>query len=108
MANPARISVDFCGSVVAETETGRLWALDLAGPGEPAGAQRIVAGVGGHQFFVSLGVEAGHFLFIGVVLTLIAAARRVKWTAPQWAQLVPPYAVGSVAMFWVIQRIAAF
>ena len=58
--------------------------------------------------FFSLGVEAGHFLFIGVVLSLIAAARRVKWSAPQWAQLVPPYAVGSVAMFWVIQRIAAF
>ena len=43
---------------VAETETGRLWALDLAGPGEAAGPQRIVAGVGGHQFFDSLGVDA--------------------------------------------------
>ena len=58
--------------------------------------------------FFSLGVEAGHFLFIGVVLSLIALALRVKLPAPQWAQLVPPYAIGSVAMFWVIQRIAAF
>lgn len=58
--------------------------------------------------FFSLGVEAGHFLFIGVVVSLIALARRVRLPAPQWVQLVPPYAIGSVAMLWVIQRIAAF
>jgi hypothetical protein len=27
---------------------------------------------------------------------------------PRWAGLVPPYAIGSLAMFWVIQRVAAF
>jgi hypothetical protein len=27
---------------------------------------------------------------------------------PGCAELVPPYAIGSVAMFWVLQRIAAF
>jgi len=58
--------------------------------------------------FFSLGVEAGHFLFIGVVLSLIALAVRVKLPAPRWAQLIPPYAIGGLAMFWVIQRIAAF
>lgn len=58
--------------------------------------------------FFSVGVEAGHFLFIGVVLTLIALAPRLKLPIPQWAELVPPYAIGTVAMFWVIQRIAAF
>ena len=57
--------------------------------------------------FFSVGVEAGHFLFIGVVLSLFALVLR-KLPAPQWAQLVPPYAIGSVAMFWVIQRIASF
>jgi hypothetical protein len=58
--------------------------------------------------FFSLGVEAGHFLFIGVVLSLIALSVRVKLPAPRWAQLLPPYAIGGLAMFWVIQRIAAF
>ena len=58
--------------------------------------------------FFSIGVEAGHFLFIGVVLSLIAAARKVRFPSPQWAQLVPPYIIGSVAMFWVIERLAAF
>jgi hydrogenase/urease accessory protein HupE len=58
--------------------------------------------------FFSLGVEAGHFLFIGVVLSLIALARRVRIPFPRWTELVPPYAIGSIAMFWVIQRITAF
>jgi hypothetical protein len=58
--------------------------------------------------FFSVGVEAGHFLFVGMVLSLIVLARRTKLPAPQWAQLIPPYAIGGVAMFWVIQRIAAF
>ncbi len=58
--------------------------------------------------FFSLGVEAGHFLFIASVLSLVALARRVRVPEPHWAPLVPPYAIGSMAMFWVIQRIAAF
>jgi hydrogenase/urease accessory protein HupE len=59
-------------------------------------------------FFFSIGVETGHFLFIGVVLSLIAFARRVKLPVPHWAQLLPPYAIGSLAMFWVIQRTLSF
>jgi hydrogenase/urease accessory protein HupE len=58
--------------------------------------------------FFSLGVEAGHFLFIGAALSLIAAVRRIQVPLPAWLELVPPYAIGSVAMFWVIQRITAF
>jgi hydrogenase/urease accessory protein HupE len=58
--------------------------------------------------FFSIGVEAGHFLFIGVVLMLAALARRTAIRAPGWMRPVPAYAIGSVAMFWVIQRVAAF
>jgi hydrogenase/urease accessory protein HupE len=54
--------------------------------------------------FFSLGVESGHFLFIGVVLSLIAMARRARIPFPRWTELVPPYAIGGIAMFWVIQR----
>ena len=43
-----------------------------------------------------------------VVLSLIALVRRIHIPWPRWAELFPPYAIGSVAMFWVIQRIAAF
>ncbi|HET9793833.1 MAG TPA: HupE/UreJ family protein [Thermoanaerobaculia bacterium] len=66
--------------------------------------------------FFSIGVEAGHFLFIGSVLALVFLGRRALIVAserfplplPRWAPLVPAYAIGSIAMFWVIQRVAAF
>jgi hypothetical protein len=38
----------------------------------------------------------------------MALGRRFGAPLPRWAELVPPYAIGSVAMFWVIQRVAAF
>jgi hydrogenase/urease accessory protein HupE len=58
--------------------------------------------------FFNLGVEVGQLLFIAAVLTLVAGARRIPMAWPRWAGLVPPYAIGSLAMFWVIQRVAAF
>jgi hypothetical protein len=58
--------------------------------------------------FFSLGVETGHFLFIGLVLGFLALVRRLRLPWPSWTELVPPYAIGGVAMFWVIQRIALF
>jgi len=58
--------------------------------------------------FFSIGVEVGQFLFIAAVLSLLVAGRRIRMPIPRWAELVPPYAIGSVAMFWVIQRITAF
>jgi len=67
--------------------------------------------------FFSIGVETGHFLFIGVVLSLMAFGRQALFRlgpssahprASSISRLLPPYAIGTVAMFWVIQRIAAF
>ena len=58
--------------------------------------------------FFSLGVESGHFLFIAVVLSLIALVRRLRIPFPRWVELVPPYAIGSVAMCWFIQRALSF
>jgi hydrogenase/urease accessory protein HupE len=59
-------------------------------------------------FFFNVGVEVGQLLFIAAVLSLVALLRRGRMPLPGWAELVPPYAIGSVAMFWVLQRIAAF
>ena len=58
--------------------------------------------------FFNGGVELGQLLFVAAVLTLGALVWRVRVPLPRWVELVPPYAIGSVAMFWVIQRIAAF
>ena len=58
--------------------------------------------------FFNVGVEFGQLLFIAVALSLILLIRRIRFDFPGWAARVPPYAIGSLAMFWVIQRVAAF
>jgi len=58
--------------------------------------------------FFNVGVEVGQLLFIGGVLILVAAARRAVPATPYWARLAPPYVIGTLAMFWVFQRIATF
>jgi hypothetical protein len=56
----------------------------------------------------NLGVEAGQLLFVAGVLALLWYRRRVVVSAPRWLQDVPAYAIGSLAAFWLIQRVAAF
>jgi hydrogenase/urease accessory protein HupE len=62
--------------------------------------------------FFNVGVEVGQLLFIASVFAAIALARqitrRIDLPGPAWARAVPPYAIGGIAAFWVIQRIAAF
>ncbi|MFN0066366.1 MAG: HupE/UreJ family protein [Limisphaerales bacterium] len=57
--------------------------------------------------FFNLGVEAGQLAFVAVVLAFIALLRHITAAFPRWTSLVPPYAIGGVAMFWVIERVAA-
>lgn len=85
---------------------GLMHGLGFAGGLSEAGLP--VGHIPAALFFFSLGVETGHFLFIGAVLALIALFRRLRFPIPRWGRLVPPYAIGSVAMCWVIQRVAAF
>jgi len=62
--------------------------------------------------FFNVGVEIGQLLFIVSVFAVIALvrrfARRSGISQPAWAWRVPPYAIGSMAAFWIIQRVAAF
>jgi len=62
--------------------------------------------------FFNVGVEIGQLLFIAAVFSVVALARRVArrigMSQPAWAWRVPPYAIGAVSAFWIIQRIAAF
>jgi hydrogenase/urease accessory protein HupE len=55
----------------------------------------------------NIGVEAGQLAFVAVVLAILAVVRRIRLPALEWARLASPYAIGAVAMFWVIQRLAA-
>ena len=56
----------------------------------------------------NVGVKIGQLVFVAVAVGFIAALSRLRLTWPKWAEAIPPYAIGSLAMFWVIQRIAAF
>jgi hydrogenase/urease accessory protein HupE len=67
--------------------------------------------------FFSIGVEVGHFMFIGAVLLVVALVHKgvqqitffsTHLQLSTLLRLVPPYAIGSIAMFWLIQRLAAF
>ena len=78
------------------------FAGGLSAVGLPAGHIQLALGL------FSVGVEIGHFSFVGVVLAAIIAVRRWNITLPAWTRALPAYAIGSIAAFWVIQRIAAF
>jgi hydrogenase/urease accessory protein HupE len=56
----------------------------------------------------NVGVEAGQLIFVAAVLSVRALVVRWAGRWPIWASYVPPYAIGTVAMFWVIDRVAAF
>jgi hypothetical protein len=58
--------------------------------------------------FFNVGVEVGQLVFIAVVLSVTALLLRFRSAWPRWAGLAAPYAIGSIAMFWVIERAAAF
>ena len=58
--------------------------------------------------FFNAGVEVGQLLFVAVVLTIAALFRLARHSLPRWAALAPPYLIGTLAMFWVIQRVSMF
>jgi HupE / UreJ protein len=55
--------------------------------------------------FFNVGVEIGQLGFVLLVLALIWAHRRLNAVLPRWGELLPAYAIGSVAMFWFIGRL---
>jgi hydrogenase/urease accessory protein HupE len=59
-------------------------------------------------FAFNIGVEIGQLLFVGAVLAVAAAGMRLRPRMPSWSAWIPPYVIGTVAMFWVAERVAAF
>ncbi|HYN27363.1 MAG TPA: HupE/UreJ family protein [Burkholderiales bacterium] len=58
--------------------------------------------------FFNVGVEIGQLLFIAAVLAVIAGARRVRLPRGNWSWQLPVYAIGMVAGYWTIDRVAGF
>lgn len=57
--------------------------------------------------FFNVGVELGQLAFIAATLAIMATAGRLPLEAPKWGWRITPYAIGSLAAFWVIQRTTA-
>ena len=63
-------------------------------------------------FFFNVGVEIGQLLFIAAIFAVAAVIRwiadRIRVAQPAWLWRVPPYAIGGIASYWVLERISAF
>ena len=78
----------------------------LAQVGLPVGA--IPAAL----LFFNVGVELGQLVFVASVMASIAAGRflaqRFRLRQPDWLWHVAPYAIGGLASFWLVERVAGF
>ncbi|MET0656816.1 MAG: HupE/UreJ family protein [Steroidobacteraceae bacterium] len=54
----------------------------------------------------NVGVELGQLLFVATVLVAMATLGRFLRQLPAWTNQVPSYAIGTMASFWWLQRMA--
>jgi HupE / UreJ protein len=57
--------------------------------------------------FFNVGVEIGQLIFIAAALMIIKLIT-IKKEWPVWIAKVPAYGIGSVAAFWLIERVTTF
>ncbi len=88
--NGVGLSPDETTVYAAETDTARLWAFDIVGPGEvapraPGFMARFVAGLSEHAYFDSLAVQANGDVCVATIInggiTIIAPGGAVLHTA---------------------------
>jgi hypothetical protein len=58
--------------------------------------------------FFNVGVEIGQLVFVAAVAIVMLLMQRTRIRWPRWAEYVPAYAIGGMAMFWVIERVMVF
>ena len=56
----------------------------------------------------NVGVEVGQLIFVAFAVGARAMLARLPVAERTWMSYATPYAIGGVAMFWVIERVAAF
>jgi hydrogenase/urease accessory protein HupE len=59
-------------------------------------------------FTFNVGVELGQLLFVVAMLAASSLLARLPLRVPRRSAWIAPYAIGTVAMFWVAERVAAF
>jgi hypothetical protein len=95
---------------VASFTFGLLHGFGFAGALSEAGLPQTAIPVA--LLFFNVGVEVGQLLFIAAALPCLALgrllAKRLQLQSESLWGFVPPHGIGTLAMFWVIQRLAAF
>ncbi len=56
----------------------------------------------------NVGVELGQLAFVAAVLAAGALLARLRVAWPAWSWYLPPYAIGAIAAYWTIERLARF
>jgi hydrogenase/urease accessory protein HupE len=56
----------------------------------------------------NVGVEVGQLIFVGFALGVTALTARLPLWRRRWMPYAVPYVIGTVAMFWVIERVGQF
>jgi hypothetical protein len=114
------LSIVFIGVEMVKEERGQS-GLTARYPWAVAGVFGLVHGIGfagalaglglerrllpAALLFFNVGVEIGQIGFVLLVLALIWSHRRLNAALPRWGELIPAYAIGSVAAFWFIGRL---
>jgi len=58
-------------------------------------------------FLFNVGVELGQLSFVTLMLLLIAAIKRPRFQFPAWSVRLPAYIIGTLAVYWFIERVLA-
>jgi hydrogenase/urease accessory protein HupE len=57
-------------------------------------------------FAFNVGIELGQLAFVAVVLAVMWVAARLRVPWPPWAVRIPAYGIGSLAIYWFLERLA--
>lgn len=85
---------------------GLLHGFGFAGALSEAGLPQKAIAVALLMF--NVGVEVGQLIFVAVAVAILAALARLPIPRRGWMPYVMPYAIGTVAMFWTVERVAVF
>lgn len=58
--------------------------------------------------FFNVGVELGQIVFVIAALGVLWLLNKIKFNWPTWLKKAPSYAIGTLASFWLIERLYAF
>ena len=56
----------------------------------------------------NVGVELGQIVFVFAALAVVWLLGRIRKDWPGWAAQVPAYGIGTLAAFWLVERVVGF